>query len=92
MRKNLICFWSSVTALTLLTFPAKTLAHPGHSLGDADLQHLLGSPDHFLALSLAGLLLAGTGWLIRGKKSARTLQFVGVGLCLTAALCWTLRL
>ena len=92
MRKNLICFWSSATALTLLAFPAKTMAHPGHSLGEASLQHLLGSPDHFLALSLAGLLLAGAGWIVRGQKSARALQFVGAGLSLTAALCWTLRL
>jgi peptidoglycan/LPS O-acetylase OafA/YrhL len=70
--------------------PVPALAHPGHSLTDAGVAHLLGSPDHLALLAGSGFALYLIGRLVRRPVPRRALQAAGVAALACAALLWGL--
>ena len=42
-------------------------AHPGHSLTDAGISHLVTSPDHLLLLALGGVMISVAGRFVQRR-------------------------
>jgi hypothetical protein len=76
----------SIAALAAGSFVAN--AHPGHSLTDASIQHVVTSPYHVATLALAGLGLFGAGKLAKRQFLRQLLQLSGGTLMLAAVLVW----
>lgn len=73
-----------------LTGAFSAVAHPGHSLTDSSVSHVVTSPDHLVALAATGGLLWAIGRLMQRPSVRRALQFSGAACLLAAAIVWGL--
>jgi uncharacterized membrane protein YfcA len=86
MKTARFSFFTAGVALAMAALtPAPASAHPGHSLGDANAQHLLTSPDHLAVLALGGLGLWFAARLVQRRVPRQLLQGFGL-LALLAAV------
>jgi len=88
MNSTRIRLLTSVATLATVLHAPVLHAHPGHSLGDADAQHLLTSPDHIAVLAIGGLGLWLVGRLVQRRLPRRVLQSLGLAALATAAVFW----
>ncbi len=65
-------------------------AHPGHPLPEADVVHLLTSPDHALCLAAVGALMGAAGLAARAASSRRMLVRGAAAALIGAAAVWSL--
>ncbi|HTH47935.1 MAG TPA: hypothetical protein VMB21_10520 [Candidatus Limnocylindria bacterium] len=83
---------SRILTLLGLTLAAVSVqAHPGHSLSDVSVAHLLTSPDHLAILAVGGVLMLAAAQLARQSASKRLLRHGGAVALIGAALLWSLR-
>jgi hypothetical protein len=88
MNPSRIRLLKSAATLVIVLHALVLRAHPGHSLGDSDAQHLLTSPDHLGVLALGGLGLWFVGRLVQRRLPRRVLQSLGLAALGTAAVLW----
>ncbi len=72
----------------VLTLSGVAQAHPGHSLGDATVSHLLTSPNHLATLALFGLGLFVGAQFVQRRLPRRALQCGGAVTLACAAVLW----
>ena len=65
---------------------ASLYAHPGHSLGEHGLAHLLASPYHVVTLIVVGLTLLAIGKMVKHRVASGFLTVVGAASIGAAAL------
>jgi hypothetical protein len=88
MNPTRIRLLTSAATLAIVLHAPALHAHPGHSLGDADAQHLLTSPYHLAVLAFGGLSLWFVGRLVQRRLPRRVLQSLGLAALATAAVFW----
>jgi hypothetical protein len=81
-----------LVALILMLIAQKTYAHPGHSLPDHGLLHVVSSPFHLLVLAGAATALWAAAHFVQGPRrrllqgTASAVTLVTVFLCLRPLL------
>lgn len=75
-------------ALSYCLLAASAQAHPGHSLADHGLPHVVASPYHLAALALVGGLFLTPAFFVQRPLPRRVMQVVGAAALLAAALLW----
>ena len=68
--------------------PILARAHPGHSLGESSLSHVVTSPYHVLVLLVVGAALVVGGTVIQRRLPRRLLQGCGMLALVAGAVCW----
>ncbi len=63
--------------LAILAAVSSAQAHPGHSLSEANVSHVLTSPYHLAVLALGGALMIASAQLVRRDASRRLLRHGG---------------
>jgi hypothetical protein len=79
------------TALVEVLASGVAQAHPGHSLHDATVSHVLTSPYHLAVLALGGVALWFAGRFVQRQLPRLLLQGAGVVAILSAAVIWGVR-
>ena len=77
--------------LGVLALAGAAQAHPGHSLGDASVSHVLTSPNHLAALAMFGLGLFVGAQFVQRQLPRRALQCGGAVTLACAAVLWGMR-
>ena len=77
-----------MTAAALLVAGLSAQAHPGHSMHEASISHYVTSPYHLIVLSLMGLALCGSAFLVKRPAVRRTLATGGAAALLIAVILW----
>ncbi len=79
-----------VGLLAILTAGSSAQAHPGHSLSEANVSHVLTSPYHLAVLAAGGALMLAAAQLTRQSVSQRLLRSGGAVALLGAVVLWSL--
>ena len=77
-----------IAAGAALFHPILAQAHPGHSLGESSLSHIVTSPYHVLALLVVGAALVVGGTVIQRRLPKRLLLASGMLALVASAVCW----
>ena len=88
---RLLRSFQSTLCLGVLTLADAAQAHPGHSLGDASVSHVLTSPNHLAALAVFGLGLFVGAQFVQRQLPRRALQCGGALTLACAAVLWGMR-
>ena len=81
---------SAATAAIALS-TTSVFAHPGHSLTDASMSHVLLSPYHLAMLAVSGVACYVGARFVQRQLPKQVLRHLGVVLLLSSAVLWGLR-
>ena len=77
----------TVTALLAAGLTAAQ-AHPGHTLHEESISHFVTSPYHLVVLSLMGLALCGTAFIVKRPALRGACATGGAAALLIAVILW----
>lgn len=76
--------WVCLAIFALFCLPGSAGAHPGHSLTDAGVSHLLTSPFHATVLGLLGLACWLVATLLHSKRHVWAMRGAGTAMLMLA--------